>query len=135
MIREGAWIRVSDGAFWWIDEHANWIKRRENADAVGLPELVWQHIADIPNDYGGENRKRILLVVMSEGFIRMRGHGDAVVFEFTADSETALRACRAVLGQIAGPLLRCRFNNVKSKESLEFSYEEYVNLTTGQHHG
>src|SRR5690242_6651777 len=101
------------------------MKRRENAQKVGLPESVWQEVSAIPNDYSGANRRRILLAVMAAGFIRMRGHGTLLAFEFTAATADALRACSAVLREIAGPFLRCRFNNLQSNESLELTYSEY----------
>jgi hypothetical protein len=41
-MREGAWIRMRDGEFWWIDEHADWMKRAENVRKAGLSEMVYQ---------------------------------------------------------------------------------------------
>jgi hypothetical protein len=125
LIKQGAWIRVSDGAFWLIDEHADWVKREANAAEIGLSPVVWKSIATIPNDYGGENRKQILLTVMAAGFVRMRGHGDVVVFEFTSSTPDVLRACRAVLAAIAGPLTSCRFQNLASREVLVVNYADF----------
>jgi hypothetical protein len=110
----------------YIDEHSNWAKRPGNLESIGLPTSVWETIRDIPNDYGGDNRKAILVTVMAAGGIRMRGHGDVVVFEFTCDSKIALSACRDVLRQIAGDLTRCRFNNLSTNETVEVFYADYV---------
>jgi hypothetical protein len=125
-LRQGAWVNAADGRFAYVDEHANWAKRPGNLQSLGMPPSVWESIRDIPSDYGGENRKRILLAVMGAGGIRMRGHGDVVVFEFTVDAKVALPACRDVLRQIAGELTLCRFNNLTTTQTVEVSYADYV---------
>ena len=125
-LRQGAWINSADGRFALIDEHANWAKRPGNLESIGLPTSVWETIRDIPNDYGGENRKRILLAVMSAGGIRIRGHGNVVVFEFTCDSKVALPACRDVLREIAGQLTLCRFNNLSASKTVEVTYDSFL---------
>lgn len=125
-LRQGAWVNRADGRFAFIDEHANWAKRPGNLEGIGLPVSIWETIRDIPNDYGGPNRKKILLTVMDAGGTRMRGHGDVVVFEFTCNSKVALPACRDVLRQIAGDLTRCRFTNLETNETVEVFYADYV---------
>jgi hypothetical protein len=125
-MREGAWIRMRDGEFWWIDEHADWMKRAENAREVGLSETVYQSIAAIPNDYSGPRRETILRAVMADGFIRMRGRGDVLVFEFSASWRPALLACRNVLRAIGGEFLVCRFHNLLAQEWLEMVYRDYA---------
>jgi hypothetical protein len=122
----GAWINAADGHFAYVDEHADWVKRPGNLERIGLPASVWETIRNIPNDYGGENRKSILMIVMAAGGIRMRGHGDFVTFEFMCDPKVALPACRGVLAQIAGPLTRCRFNSLGTNETVEVFYADYV---------
>jgi hypothetical protein len=125
-MREGAWIRMRDGEFWWVDEHADWVKRAENAREVGLSETVCESIAAIRNDYSGPRREAILRAVMADGFIRMRGRGDVVVFEFSADWSAALLACRKVLRAIGGEFLVCRFHNLLLQEWLEVVYPDYA---------
>ena len=125
-LHQGAWINAADGRFAYVDEHANWAKRPGNLAGIGIANGAWEAVRDIPNDYGGESRKTILLTVMGAGGIRMRGHGDVVVFEFTVDYRVALSACRGVLTQIAGPLTRCRFNSLSTNETVEVSYDNYV---------
>jgi len=124
-MNEGAWIRAEDGEFWIIDEHADWMKNRDNADKAGLPESVSELIAPIRNDYSGENRKRILLAVMDAGFIRFRGHESVFVFEFTVPIPDALRSCRKFLEHVAGEWSRLRFNDVSRGKSVEFHYGDY----------
>lgn len=124
-LREGAWINARTGQWSFIDEHADWAKRPGNLASIGLPDAVREAISDIPNDYDGENRKKILLAVMASGGIRLRGHGDWVAIEFTIDTASALLACRDVLRNIAGEFTLCRFNNLSKGESLEVLYRDY----------
>ena len=126
LLRQGAWINAHTGKWAFIPEHADWAKHPGNLESLGLPTSVWETIRDVPNDYGGENRKRILLAVMAAGGIRMRGHGDVVVFEFTCDLEVAIPACRDVLREIAGKLTFCRFTNLTTNETVEVFYADYV---------
>ena len=130
-MREGAWIRIQDGQFWFIDEHSDWIKRAGNAREVGLSEAVYQTISAISNDYSGPRRETILRAVMADGYIRMRGRGDVLVFEFSAEWRPALRACRGVLRAIGGELLVCRFHNLLHQEWLEVVYRDYAAAIEG----
>ncbi|MGA3213842.1 MAG: hypothetical protein ABSD20_21245 [Terriglobales bacterium] len=125
-VNEGAWIRVRDGNRWFVDEHADWIKREPNALQAGLPKSVWETIAPIRNDYIGENRKKILLAVMGAGFIRMRGHDTVIVFEFTVTTAKALQACKRILEEVAGEFSRLRFNSLTDVKSVELLYRDYV---------
>jgi len=125
-LRQGAWINSQTGNWAFIDEHANWAKREGNLQSLGMPSSVRESIREIPNDYGGENRKKILLIVMAAGGIRMRGHDDVVVFEFTIDAEVALPACRHVLQQIAGKFTQCQFNDLAKNKTLRVFYANYV---------
>ena len=125
-MREGAWVRIEDGEFWWIDEHSDWMKRADNAREVGLSETAYQTISAISNDYSGPRRETILRAVMADGYIRMRGRGDVLVFEFSAEWRPALLACRGVLRAIGGEFLVCRFHNLLAREWLEVVYRDYA---------
>ena len=96
-MRQGAWINAHNGKWAFIPEHADWAKREGNLQSLGMPTSVWESIRDIPNDYGGESRKSILLAVTDAGGIRMRGHGDVVVFEFIVDTKVICLAASQVL--------------------------------------
>jgi creatinine amidohydrolase/Fe(II)-dependent formamide hydrolase-like protein len=96
-LRQGAWINAHNGKWAFIPEHADWAKREGNLQSLGMPTSVWESIRDIPNDYGGESRKSILLAVTDAGGIRMRGHGDVVVFEFIVDTKVICLAASQVL--------------------------------------
>ena len=80
-------VNAHTGKWGFIPEHADWAKREGNLQSLGMPTSVWESIRDIPNDYGGESRKSILVAVTAAGGVRMRGHRDVVVFEFTVDTK------------------------------------------------
>lgn len=122
---EGAWINIRTGKFSWINEHASWMKNKQNADSVGLPEHVYNKIKDMHWDFNGEGRAEILATIMKAGFIRMRGHGSYWTFEFTAKTTDALWACLDFLMNFAGPMTSCRFNNLRTGESIEMSYSKF----------
>lgn len=95
-MKQGAWINAHTFEFFWVQEHADWIKIKENAMKLGVPEATWEKIKNIPNDYGGNRREAILLMVMQSGpFIRMRGQGILYAFEFMCSSSVAL--CRETI--------------------------------------
>lgn len=129
-MKEGAWINVETGQFEWITEHCDWIKVHGNAQKIGLAETVFEQIKDMPNDYSGPKRERILRTVMGAGLIRVRGHGSWLAIEFTAPIEDVARACREFLRQVCGPYSVLRFNNVGTNESLELTYEEFEKRTS-----
>jgi hypothetical protein len=84
-----------------------------------------------PNDYGGLNREKILLAVMAAGGIRMRCHGTVIVFEFTVAMAEALRSCRGILKQLAGPFTTLRFNNLEAESCIEVLYSDFESHIEG----
>jgi len=126
-LKEGAWVNIATGRFEWISEHCDWMKVRENAKRIGLPDSVSEVIESIPNDYSGPKREKLLRAVMDAGFVRVRGHGSFITIEFTASTETALRACRNFLQQVCGPLTVLRFNHLggSEDETIELTYEQF----------
>jgi hypothetical protein len=129
-MKEGAWINVKTGRFEWITEHCDWIKVRGNAQKIGLPKEVWERIKDMPNDYSGPKREKLLRTIMDAGFIRVRGHGSWIAIEFTAETQDVLRASRDFLSQVCGPYSVLRFNNVGANESLELTFREFEERTS-----
>lgn len=124
-MREGAWINIATGRFEWITEHCDWIKLPQNAAKIGLPNNVFQQIKDIPNDYNGPKREKILRLVMDAGFVRVRGHGSFIAIEFTAPRENVCRASAEFLHQICGPLTVLRFNDLHAGKTVEMTYQEF----------
>jgi hypothetical protein len=99
-MKDGFWINIATGRHERITEHCDWIKVRQNAEKIGLPKSVYEQIKDIPNDYSGARREKILRAVMGAGFIRVRGHGAWIAIEFTAPTKDAVIACRRLLQQV-----------------------------------
>ena len=124
-MREGCWINAKTGQFFWIDEHATWMKNELNAHSIGLPKKVYEKIMGMNWDFNGPGRAEILATVMNAGFIRMRGHGSFWTFEFTIKSSDALWSCLEFLDNFAGPMTQCRFNNLRTGEAIEVPYTKF----------
>lgn len=108
-----------------MDEHARWIQRDVNAQAVGLPAEARAAIQAITWDFNGRGRRAILALAMEHGLIRTRGHGPGeVTFEFTLPTDTALRASFAFMKRTLGPMTRVKANNLRTGESLAFTFGE-----------
>jgi hypothetical protein len=127
-MREGAWINAHTGAWTWITEHASWIQNQENARSLGMTEAVHAELAAIPRDFNGPGRRGILRVAMDAGFIRVRGHGESVTFEFTLPASVAIRAALPFMALNLGPLTGCVITNPTVGTSLGLSYEELLAL-------
>jgi hypothetical protein len=122
---EGAWINIATGKYEWITEHCDWIKLPQNAAKIGLPDSVFQQIKDMPNDYNGPKREKLLRTVMDAGFVRVRGHGTYIALEFTAAEENVRRASVEFLRQVCGPHTVLRFNDLHTGKTVEMIYEEF----------
>ena len=121
-MREGAWINAHTGAWSWVSEHASWIQRPENAQALGLPVKDYARLATIPWDFNGPGRNAILRVAMGAGFIRMRGHGAEVTFEFTLPIETAIQSLAPFMARHFGPMTECHFNDLHTESFMSIAY-------------
>lgn len=124
-MKEGAWINSKTGKFEWVDEHALFMQRGQGK-ALGLPDSVYEKIKDMHWDFNGVGREEILATVMKAGFIRMRGHGNYWTFEFTISSGDALWSCLEFLTNYAGPYTTCRFNNLRTGETIEMPYSTFA---------
>lgn len=125
-MKDGAWIEARTGAWHWIDEHADWIRRTANARSVGLPEEAVNRIAAMPRRHrSGAERNAILLAAMSEGeLIRFRGHGAFVTFEATLAIGTALQAAARFMQACLGPLTHVCFNQLPAGPSVCIAYQD-----------
>lgn len=122
-MREGYWIVAATGAYHLIQEHASWLQITANARAVGLPEEVVEAIQAVRWDFNGPGRRQILMLAMQSGLIRSRGHGPAeVTFEFTIETDAAIRAALPFMQATLGPASVPKFNNLRTGESLAFNF-------------
>lgn len=123
MPSEGYWVNRS-GKFKPIDEHAQWILNPKNAKSLGLGSDFIKQVKDL--NYSTD-REKILLTAMHEDLIRVRGHGNFITFEFTMDTKNALKAIETFLEReyLAGPNSTLMFNNLRTRESHETTYDEF----------
>ncbi len=131
-MNDGAWINANTGAWSWITEHASWIQEWENAESLGMAAGVHAELAAIPRDYNGPGREAILRVAMDAGFIRVRGQGASITFEFTMPMDQAIRAAGPFMEAWFGPMTGCRFNDLKNWQSLGIAYGDLQPILAGQ---
>lgn len=85
-MNEGFWLRSRDGKVFPIIDHAgDFYNDSQLAKKMGLlplqKELIKKGIK--PEGAEGKNRTKVVLEIMKNGYIRARGHGAYVTFEFT----------------------------------------------------
>ena len=131
-MKEGAFINGRTGVWCWITEHASWIQNPENACALGMALEVHAKLAVIHWDFNGPGREAILRVAMDAGFIRVRGHGSSVTFEFTLPMVQAIQAAGPFIEACFGPMTGCRFNDLKTWKSLGIAYGELQAVRAGR---
>jgi hypothetical protein len=100
-----------------------------------MAEEVHTRMAAIPWDFNGTGRKAILRTAMDASFIRMRGHGADVTFEFTLPMEAAIQAVAPFMTQHCGPQTGCRFNDLKAGTSLGIAHGALQLVLEGQDEG
>lgn len=126
-MKEGAWIEAATGHHHWIDEHADWIRRKDNAHRAGLPNTAVERLATMPrNDLSGSEREAILLVAMEAGLIRFRGHGSFITFESILPLQATARAVAPFMAQICGPLTGVRINQLPDGPSIGLAYRDLL---------
>lgn len=116
---EGAWINAGDGRYRWITEHASWIQDPAHAASLGVDPATLARIREIPRDFDGPGRRRILREAMGAGFIRVRGHGAVTTFEGTLDMAALVAAALPFMAEHFGPEMGCRFNRLVPGDGLE----------------
>ncbi|WP_243294125.1 hypothetical protein [Geothrix mesophila] len=124
-MREGFWIVAATGEYHLITDHSLWLTTPNQARELGLPEDVVEAIQAIRRPFDGPGRRQILMLAMDNGLIRSRGHGPGeVTFEFTMDTETAIRAVIPFMKATLGPASVPKFNCLRTGESISFVYGE-----------
>jgi len=122
-VREGAWFDQL-GNFQWINEHASWIQKPENARRLGVPDEVQAELSAIQWDFNGVGREAILRVAMGAGLIRMRGHGANVTFECTLPLAIVIQSVRPFMDQNFGPMTWVQFNDLEKGHSFGCFYRD-----------
>jgi len=112
----GYWINAKSMVFSEIDEHANWITKKENAQILNLDSGVYDKIKDL---YSKSNRAKIAMMVMDVGLIRCRRYDEVVSFEFTIPFNEAVSVITEFLNviEIAGEASYIKMANIKDIEN------------------
>lgn len=123
-MREGAWINSLTGDYCWVDDHARWLRRSPSeAAGLGLPDDVIAELGEIGWDITPLAERVIVLhKAMEAGFIRARGHGAYVTFEFSIPWERAVRGALRFMTENFGPSMTCRFNSLSTNQTIQFLY-------------
>lgn len=92
---EGFWIRVATAEAVLIDEHCRYASRHPDFFNLTADEIA-------STGFGGETegpvRERMLRLVMSKGWIRMRRHSGYIAFQFEwFDQPAAIAAIKAFM--------------------------------------
>lgn len=123
-MREGAWINAKTGDYVWIDDHARWLRRNpDQAAQLGFPGDVLKELGEIGWDITPlAERVIVLYKAMDGGFIRARGHGAYITFEFTIPWADAVHGAQRFMAENLGPSMTCRFNSLTTNRTIEFTY-------------
>lgn len=125
-MKEGAWLNAATNMYFWIDEHSLWIQDPKNAKMLGVSEQTWTKVKNIQTDFSGRGREEILLRVMHSGpFIRARGHGRTITFEFMCATSDALEAIGRFCQDNAGGENTLLLNNLRTKETTEMTVHDF----------
>ena len=126
---EGYWLNVATGKYIEVPDHAEWIEDPKNARRIGLSPRISKSIVGL-NPLNPKGRVEILLRAMKGGLIRVRSHGNFITFEFTTNTGDALWAAERFLAKtgLAGPFSTLLFNNLRTKKSVELSYNEFEDM-------
>jgi hypothetical protein len=126
-VKEGYWIQASTCRWYRVTDHADDIRRPDFARLLGLSEAVVHQLAAMPRrEPNGPERRAILLTAMSQGLIRVRGHGPTVTFECTLPLMKAVLVSRPFMAANFGPFTEARFNQLPEGPSLTMTYQDLV---------
>ena len=132
-MKEGAWINAKTGKWSWSRDHVSFIQEPANSMSLGMDEGAARRLALMPRDFNGPGRKAILLAAMALGFIRVRGHGADCTFEHTLSQARAINAAKGFMAASFGPMMLCRFTNLRDMSMVELPYSGLACWIEGQH--
>jgi len=92
-VKEGWWINTANDNFYKVFEHAHWAQDGDHANKlVGLSKKKVSRLKAY-NRHTDNGRYKILTTLMKEGWLRVRGHGNATTFEYWAPNTSFHFAC------------------------------------------
>ena len=123
-MNEGYWGNYRTGQIFLIDEHELWIRRGNNADKLGVPEIVQKRFKDFKVK---EDRNQFLLFIFANSpVMRFRGHGHHVTMEFScADWGLPFELVLKWGNANAGALLWLIIVNFATNEVVQSTWEDF----------
>jgi hypothetical protein len=85
---------------------------------AGLGHMGW-------NITAFAERTIVLFKAMEACFIRARGHDSFTTFELRVSWEQAIRGAQRFMSENLGPDMTCRFNDLRSGQTIEFVYGRF----------
>ena len=117
--RERRYVRLPDRG-----DHAIWLSNPDNAKRIGLSPRAINKIQKLDPF---KDRKRILLIGMSEMLVRVRGHGESISFEFIGDTKTILRVIAIFGWQVGlGEFITVYLANLQTKEKSQMLWGDFM---------
>ena len=120
----GYWGNYRTSQIFLIDEHELWIRRGNNADKLGIPQVVQKRFKDYVIR---EDRDRFLLFIFAQApVMRFRGHGNSVTMEFNCvDWGLPLELVLKWGNANAGQLLWLIIVNFATGEAIQSNWESF----------
>lgn len=105
-MNDGWWLRIEDGKAFEVHDHAmDFYGDPSLAKKMGNVKTFQQvHEEELVPQRTGANRDEVVKRVMDDGFIRVRGHGSSVTFEFIQRPQAALDAIFMFGVKYLGPM-------------------------------
>lgn len=120
-MRDGYWINYRTGKIIPIHDHEQWIRDKQNAKKLGVPDRV--HAMG----KGLGNRETYLLFLMTHApIIRVRGHGSSVTFEMHSRERQEVMDAIWMWGKKnAGPFTWMNITNFATKENTQMTFDDF----------
>ena len=122
MARMGAgyWLNPNNDKWFAVETtHDAWISDPQNAKAIGLPDYVYDDIAQLqPQDVD-----EIRMLALHAGLVRIRDYGNSTAVQFSADPQRVPNMLWSVLVVLKGelkmhPYTELRIDNLKMRDSV-----------------
>lgn len=89
----GYWLNPKTSQSWTVDRHELFILNQQNANTVGVPQPVYDHLLTLDPSSGMDE---IRLAGINVGLVRIRDHGNYVSAQFAAVEGQVRSILRAI---------------------------------------
>lgn len=122
-MREGYWVNYDNDKTFDVEEHEQFIREPKNAKAMGVPANV---IKDFKKFTPVKDRDKFLLYVMKHApLMRVRGHGNAITFEYATRSRRPMDAIWTWAKENAGPFTFIQIYNLETGENAGMNFQTF----------